>query len=90
MLKRASLVLVVLLLAVPFCAVAQTYNESPLLAARVAAGELPPVDQRLPENPLVVEPFHEIGEYGGTLRIARPHLRLGADPRSERRTSSRA
>ena len=69
MLKRASLVLVVLLLAVPFCAVAQTYNESPLLAARVAAGELPPVDQRLPENPLVVEPFHEIGEYGGTLRM---------------------
>jgi peptide/nickel transport system substrate-binding protein len=40
-----------------------------MLAARVAAGELPPVDQRLPENPLVVEPFHEIGEYGGTLRM---------------------
>ena len=69
MLRKATLILLALLLAVPFVAVAQTYNEAPMLAARVAAGELPPVDQRLPENPLVVEPFHEIGEYGGTLRM---------------------
>ena len=69
MLRKATLILAALLLAVPFVAVAQTYNEAPMLAARVAAGELPPVDQRLPENPMVVEPFHEIGEYGGTLRM---------------------
>ena len=69
MLKRASLFLTILLLAVPFAALSQTYNEAPMLAARVAAGELPPVDQRLPENPVVVEPFHEIGQYGGTLRM---------------------
>ncbi len=69
MLRKATLILAALLLAVPFVAVAQTYNEAPMLAARVAAGELPPVDQRLPENPFVVEPFHEIGEYGGTLRM---------------------
>ena len=69
MLRKATLILAALLLAVPFFAVAQTYNEAPMLAARVAAGELPPVDQRLPENPIVVEPFHEIGEYGGTLRM---------------------
>ena len=69
MLRKATLILLALVLAVPFVALAQTYNEAPMLAARVAAGELPPVDQRLPENPLVVEPFHEIGEYGGTLRM---------------------
>jgi len=30
-----------------------TYNEAPMLAERVAAGELPPIGERLPENPLV-------------------------------------
>ena len=41
------------------------YNESPMLAALVASGELPPVDERLPEVPLVKVP-PEIGRYGGT------------------------
>lgn len=43
------------------------YGEAPMLAEMVAAGELPPVEERLPANPLVVE-FVEgdtIGEYGG-------------------------
>jgi peptide/nickel transport system substrate-binding protein len=43
------------------------YSEAPMLAARVAAGELPPVEERLPENPRVV-PLAEgdtIGVYGG-------------------------
>jgi peptide/nickel transport system substrate-binding protein len=44
-------------------------NESPMLAERVAAGELPPVEERLPENPLVVEPVEQIGQYGGTWRF---------------------
>lgn len=44
------------------------YNEAPMLAALVEAGELPPVDERLPVNPLVVEPVEEIGQYGGTWR----------------------
>jgi peptide/nickel transport system substrate-binding protein len=35
-----------------------------MLAEMVAAGELPPVDERLPVNPLVYEPA-EIGQYGG-------------------------
>ncbi len=48
---------------------AQMYNEAPMLAAMVRAGELPPVDERLPANPLVVEPFDSIGTYGGTLRM---------------------
>lgn len=42
------------------------YSEAPQLADAVAAGELPPVDDRLPENPLVVLPVKSIGEYGGT------------------------
>ena len=46
-----------------------TYNEAPMLQELVAAGELPPVEQRLPEEVLVVEPFSDIGKYGGTLRL---------------------
>ncbi len=42
------------------------WNESPLLAEKVAAGALPPVEDRLPANPVVIEPFEEIGQYGGT------------------------
>ncbi|MBV7337227.1 hypothetical protein KFU94_55160 [Chloroflexi bacterium TSY] len=42
-------------------------NEAPMLAERVAAGDLPPVEERLPTNPAVVEPLEEIGTYGGTL-----------------------
>jgi len=41
------------------------YKEAPELAARVAAGELPPVEERLPVNPRVVDPVDSIGVYGG-------------------------
>lgn len=47
--------------------VCEAYNEAPELAELVAAGELPPVEERLPVNPRVVEPAEEIGQYGGTL-----------------------
>jgi len=43
------------------------YNEAPILAEKVAAGELPPVDERLPDNPLIEPVVDEIGQYGGTL-----------------------
>lgn len=43
-----------------------TYKEAPMLAERVSAGQLPPVDERLPEEPLVVTPKEQIGTYGGT------------------------
>ena len=46
------------------------YREAPMLAARVAAGELPPVDERLPEKPYVVTYGKEIGQYGGTITVA--------------------
>ena len=42
------------------------FSEAPTLAAMVAAGTLPPVDERLPVEPLVIEPYNEIGQYGGT------------------------
>lgn len=43
-----------------------TYNESPMLAERVEAGELPPVEERLPENPRVISvEGSSIGTYGG-------------------------
>ncbi|MEM7128225.1 MAG: ABC transporter substrate-binding protein [Chloroflexota bacterium] len=46
-------------------------GESPMLAEMVAAGELPPVDERLPVDPLVLElPWASIGQYGGTMKRA--------------------
>ena len=45
------------------------YQEAPMLAALVAAGELPPVDERLPLEPRVAPPVEEIGTYGGTLHV---------------------
>lgn len=47
-----------------------TYKESPMLAERVAAGTLPPVEERLPPNPQVIEVLEEIGTYGGVIRTA--------------------
>ncbi|MFO7976101.1 MAG: ABC transporter substrate-binding protein [Candidatus Hydrogenedentota bacterium] len=44
------------------------YQEAPMLRKMVREGLLPPVDKRLPENPMVVEPVKRIGEYGGTWR----------------------
>lgn len=64
--------LVIILLSGTICllgvtsALAVKYNEAPMLRAKVAAGEIPPVEQRLPKEPLVVEPVEEIGQYGGT------------------------
>ncbi len=46
----------------------QKYKEAPALAELVKAGKLPPVDQRLPENPLIVQPVQSVGKYGGTWR----------------------
>lgn len=43
-------------------------SEAPMLADLVKAGKLPPVDQRVPLEPMVVKPLQEIGKYGGTWR----------------------
>jgi peptide/nickel transport system substrate-binding protein len=41
-------------------------GEAPMLAELVKAGKLPPVEQRIPDEPLVIKPLQEIGKYGGT------------------------
>ncbi|MBI5303859.1 MAG: ABC transporter substrate-binding protein [Chloroflexi bacterium] len=52
----------------PTTAPAAKYTEAPLLVEQVKAGKLPPVEQRLPQNPLVVK-AEKIGTYGGTWRM---------------------
>ena len=42
------------------------YQEAPMLQKRVEAGELPPVHERLPEEPFVLD-VKESGNYGGSL-----------------------
>lgn len=59
------LFMVMLSVSVTVSAQGMEYKEAPMLAERVAAGELPPVEERLPENPRVIEPFESIGVYGG-------------------------
>jgi peptide/nickel transport system substrate-binding protein len=40
-------------------------KEAPMLSELVKAGKLPPVEQRLPENPMVIQPIEQLGVYGG-------------------------
>lgn len=40
------------------------YTEAPMLAAMVAAGELPPVEDRISEDPLVLLPLSEVKQVG--------------------------
>src|SRR6266849_181509 len=46
----------------------KAFKEAPQLAALVKAGKLPPVAERIGEDPLVIKPLKEIGKYGGTWR----------------------
>lgn len=70
--SRFRMILVAVLLSGVICllgitsALAMKYNEAPMLRTMVAAGELPPVEERLPEEPMVVKSaVGEIGVYGG-------------------------
>ncbi|MEZ5593467.1 MAG: ABC transporter substrate-binding protein [Gammaproteobacteria bacterium] len=45
-------------------------QEAPQLAEMVQAGTLPPLTERLPQDPLVIPVVDEIGHYGGVLRRA--------------------
>ncbi len=71
---RRSLPLVVLCVSLMLVVIptsfAQKYNEAPMLAELVKEGKLPPVEERLPEEPFVLEPIEMIGRYGGTVRAA--------------------
>ncbi|HEY7141099.1 MAG TPA: ABC transporter substrate-binding protein [Methylomirabilota bacterium] len=46
------------------------FKEAPMLAEMVKAGKLPPVEQRLPADPLVVPVVERAGQYGGVWRRA--------------------
>jgi peptide/nickel transport system substrate-binding protein len=75
-LVKAGVSTIAVLLLAQGAAQAQTYTQSPYLDEQVAAGDLPPVEERLPSNPLVVEPVDEIGTFGGVWRSG---LRGGQD-----------
>lgn len=42
------------------------FREAPALAELVEAGKLPPVAERLPQDPLAIRPPEQCGPYGGT------------------------
>ena len=46
------------------------FQESPLVAAEVQSGGLPPIEERLPENPYVIpHKWAQPGKYGGKLKM---------------------
>ena len=53
------------------------FGEAPMLAALVAEGQLPPVEERIPQDAQVVRPLSEIGQYGGVLNAAGPEFEPG-------------
>ena len=69
----------------PATAEAATYGQAPMFDELVANGELPPVEERLPENPRVTHEIldeyltPEIGNYGGTIRLATQVVNWDAD-----------
>jgi len=46
----------------------KSFKEAPQLAELVKAGKIPPVAERIGQDPLVLKPVHNIGKYGGTWR----------------------
>lgn len=74
--RRAVLAGAMAMAAAPLMPRPVAAREVPSLAADVAAGRLPPLAERLPEEPLVVQPVERIGRYGGTWRAG---LRGGGD-----------
>ncbi len=50
-------------------AAAKTELQAPALADMVAAGTLPPLEARMPTDPVVIEPLESVGQYGGTWRF---------------------
>ena len=51
--------------------------EHPELAELAAAGRIPPLHERLPEDPLVIPWLYGPGEYGGTIETVQSHNRPG-------------
>ncbi|MEM7132396.1 MAG: ABC transporter substrate-binding protein [Chloroflexota bacterium] len=49
-----------------------TFKEASSLTEMVAAGDLPPVDERLPAEPAVMEPIESVGVYNDTMFVFVP------------------
>lgn len=62
----------------PTATPASKFSESPMLAALVADGKIPPVDQRMPENPRVVQALGSDGQgvYSDEIKLGF----VGSDP----------
>ncbi|MGQ4806876.1 Periplasmic alpha-galactoside-binding protein [Candidatus Entotheonellaceae bacterium PAL068K] len=46
----------------------KSFKEAPQLSELVQQGQLPPLQERIGEEPLVIKPTNDIGRYGGTWR----------------------
>lgn len=87
--KRLSILMAALMMlsTLATCALAETatYTQSPYLDAAVEAGELPPVEERLPDAPRLVKEMTDedldlqVGNYGGTLRLVTSVVNWDAD-----------
>jgi peptide/nickel transport system substrate-binding protein len=64
---------------------ASKFQEAPMLAELVKTGKLPPIQERLPANPKIVQDLppewlkQEVGQFGGTLRLAGPAMQYDND-----------
>jgi peptide/nickel transport system substrate-binding protein len=58
------------------------FSESPDFAGLVAEGKLPPVAERIGQDPLVIKPLRSIGRYGGEIR--RGYVGTSDSPNAER------
>ncbi|MDR1599656.1 MAG: ABC transporter substrate-binding protein [Oscillospiraceae bacterium] len=91
--KKVSALLVVVMLTTMLTtlgwggAIGETvaYKQSPILDAKVASGELPPVEERLPKVTKLPDEIlpeyltYENGKYGGTIRFITSQVRWDAD-----------
>ena len=50
--------------------IAPALAEVPYLQEQVTAGTLPPMEERLPETPVVITPLESVGTYGGDFNFA--------------------
>ena len=66
------------------------FQEAPKLQALVESGALPPVEERLPDDPIVIHPYEQVGQYGGTATVVdhwilnQPESLLRIGPESRR------
>ena len=86
--KKLSWLLVLAMLISMFAVTASAegdYSQAPMFDELVESGELAPVEERLPENPRLVKEIldeyldQEVGNYGGTLRLATCQVNWDAD-----------